>query len=249
MSGKESYFVRSEGPNAQAAREAVRWLIERPERKGFLAVHVYGDLDDVIAAVLGARSVKVLKEYGKVLLSGTEIMLVTERKMIWNAEHLPLVAFYPSRKFLDALDSIDNVSAMFVVPWIFGEVELWIRAHNAIELGAAPSPATGPLIKNKVVEEALKGLTSVVNLSTGIVHPRDREATIQAFEILRDGGEAFSPEEVKAWLIATGRWKATDAEEVAKVACAVLERKKLRRGYPVWRGDILEIWRKDAEKL
>jgi hypothetical protein len=136
---------------------------------------------------------------------------------------------------------------MLVVPWSFKEVELWIKAHNATELGATPIAASS-LIENRVVEEALNDLTMRVNLSTGIAHPRDREATIQTFEILRNGRETYNPEDVKAWLIATGRWKATDVEEVAKVARAVLEHKKLRRGPPAWREDILEIWRKAAEK-
>ena len=85
-----------------------------------------------------------------------------------------------------------------------------------------------------------------MNVSTGITHPSDRKLAIQIFEILRDGGEEFSPDEVKAWLIAEGGWKASDAQKVAEVAERVLNRKRLRKGPPIYEKDILRKWRESA---
>jgi len=246
MTDRKSYFIRSSGPDEEAVKKASGWLI--PKKKVFLAVLGYGNLEGVISDIIGQHIVKRLKNDCKVLLLGTEVILVIERKLIYNAKDAPIVAIYPTSKFLDQLDSIPNVSEMLVVPWNFEEVEPWIRAWNATELGATPQARPSPLISNPVVQQALKSLTAVVNVSTGISHPRDRATAIQTFEILRDGGEMFTPEKVKAWLIAEGGWKATDAQEVAEVAQKVLEYRRLRKGRPVWKRNILEIWREEAAK-
>lgn len=135
---------------------------------------------------------------------------------------------------------------MLVVPWIPDEVETWINARGAIELGAPITESSGPVVESKVVETALRGLTAVVNVSTGISHPSDRASAVQLFEILRDAGEPFTPNEVKAWLIGKGGWKATHAQDVAEVAQKVLQSRKLISGSRRWRLDILDIWRKES---
>lgn len=247
MSGRESYFIHSEGPNVQSAKKVFLWFLKYPSDKGFLAVMGYGNLRGVISDILGDGAIKSLMKTGSVRLNGKEILLVTERKFIYSGKNLPLIAFYPSSKFLDALDSIPNLSAMLVVPWIMREVEPWVRTRNAQELGAEKAEPL-ELIPNKIVVEALKSLTATVNVSTGIAHPRDKEAAIQTFTILKDAGEYFNPENVKAWLIRNGKWKATDAQEVAELAQKVLEGRRLKKGSPHWRKDIIEIWREDAAK-
>ncbi|MGB9022632.1 MAG: hypothetical protein WCC94_04260 [Candidatus Bathyarchaeia archaeon] len=51
------------------------------------------------------------------------------------------------------------------------------------------------------------------------------------------------PEEVKAWLIGKGGWKAAHAQDVADIARKVLEGRRLRIGpMHVWADDILERW-------
>jgi len=248
MPEKKSYFVRTEGPNYDAVEKAFRWLLENSKPKGFLAIALVGNLKGVIGDVLGERIVKALRKEGRVLISGIEIVLVTSKKIIYDGENAPLLAIYPRGKYLDELDSILNVSAMLVVPYIMKEIELWSKARNASELGVAQPPQELPLVSNKVVEAALRSLTARVNVSTGIAHPMDREATIQAFMILRDAGERFVPDEIKAWLVSKGGWRATDAQEVAEVAQKVLEGRRLKHGISTWAPNILEIWREEARQ-
>jgi len=104
------------------------------------------------------------------------------------------------------------------------------------------------MLQSRVVERALESLTAIVNLSTGITDPRDRASAVQLFEILRNGGERFTPEEVKAWLVGKGGWKAIHAQEVTEVAQKVLERRRLKSGTHRWRPDILNIWRVEAQE-
>ena len=248
MSKRESFFIDSEGSSSDSVKKAFQWLVKYPSERGFLAVMVYGNLEGVISDVLGDKAVKTLIQTGSLVWSGKEILLITKRKPIYSGKNLPIVVFFPTSKFLDEIDSIPNVSAMLVVPWTMKEVELWIKTWNAVELGKQRKKKAPSLVRNKVVEQALKDLTACVNVSTGIIHPLDRSRAIQTFEILRDAGEMFTPDEVKAWLIAEGCWKTTHAQEVAEVARKVLDRRRLRRGHRAWRKGILKIWREEATK-
>jgi len=242
---RKSLFIRSEGSDEGNVKKAFSWLLQNSKTRGFIAVRGYGNLDGVIRNVIGDIAIKALRSQGRLAVSGAEILLITERKLIYNGQNSLLVAFFPSAKFLDQLDSIENVSAMLVVPWSFSEVEPWIKTWNATELGQPERPEQ-PIVRSRVVEEGLRSLTSRVNVSTGIAHPSDRSAAIQMFEILRNAGETFTPEEVKAWLTAKGGWKATDAQEVAEVAGRILEGRTLRRGSQAWADNILNQWRESA---
>lgn len=168
--------------------------------------------------------------------------MITQKRKIWSGNGRPILAFYPSSKFLDVLDSIPDVSALCVVPWMKPEVEPWMITHNAQSVNGEKSQPI-KTIENGVVVEALKTLTALANVSTGISHPSDRETVVQIFIKLRDAGECYNPEEVKNWLIRNG-WKATDAQEVADISQKILERKPLRRGKNKFRRGIVNRWRK-----
>jgi hypothetical protein len=244
-SNKKAYFINSEGPAVDSVKKAFGWLFSYDS--GYIAAAGNNNLNGVISDVIDQQAVKSLIATNSLRFSGKEFFLITERKPIYLGKGLPLLAFYPSAKFLDKLQSIPNISAMLVVPWTKQEIEPWIRTVNATELGAPARPVQ-ELIPNKVVVQALKSLSMSVNKSTGIIHPSDKGTAIQTFTILRDAGEKFSPEDVKAWLIREGGWNATYAQDVADLAQKVLDYRKLQGGHPHWRPDILEIWRDDASK-
>lgn len=248
MVTRKSFFIRAEGPDQQAVKQAFRWLVTNATDRAFLAVMGYDNLRGVIRDIFGDRTVETFIKEGRLRVDGIEIYLVTQRKMIDNGEGAPLVVFYPTTKFLDQIDSISNVPAMLVVPWLMKAIEPWIKTWSATELGTQESREEPELIKNKVVVEALKSLTALVNVSTGITHPSDREAAIQLFTILRDAGEFFNPENVKAWLIRYGGWKAQQAQEVAELAQKILDRRRLRKGRRILKENILEILREKAER-
>lgn len=244
MGGQTNHFINTHGPDENAIRQALDWLLGNKKGQGFVAVHQYDNLTNgIIGDVIGKIHVRNLISRGETKFAGTRIFLVTQKKRVNDGNDLPLIAFHPSRKFLDELDSIPNVSAMLVVPWILEEVQPWIKTWNATELGTPAQSRKTPLVSNKVLEAALRSLNARVNRSTGIGHPSDREAAIQMFTILKGGRESFDPEEVKAWLIAEGGWQANYAEEVAELARGVLEGKKFRTGSPAWSENILESWR------
>ena len=96
-------------------------------------------------------------------------------------------------------------------------MEPWVLTHDAQPINGEIESQPRSLIENDVVVVALKTLTAIVNVSTGLSQPSDRETAVQIFSKLRDAGEYYQPYEVKAWLIRNG-WKATYAQEVADLS-------------------------------
>lgn len=243
---KECYFINPEkSADVDSIKKAFQWLFQ--QGGGYVAVNKNAVLDGIISQVIGEQEVKSLIKNGKVKVNGKEVILITERKSPFVGKGLPLVAIFPSVKFLDALQSIANEPAMLIVPLTMDSIKTWIKATNAKDLNAPINTAPEKLIENNVVVQALKQLSAGVNKSTGIIDFRDRDTVIEVFTILRDAGEDFKPEDVKAFLIREEGLKATYAQDIAELAEKVLEGKKLPRLYhPALASSWLDTWRKDA---
>lgn len=243
MVKRVSYFIRAEGPDRGAVKKAIEWLQQVSPAKGFVAVPGLRNLDGVLAEELGPSTVKELKTKGRAVISGRELLVITRLKLVQSADNAAIVAFYPYGRVLDALDAIRDVSAMLVVPWSMQEVDHWVSIWNAKELGVRKKSNKAEHIINRVVEEALRDISDRINVPTGIEHQTDRDLTVQALLILKDGGEKFTPHSLKSWLVANGGWKATLAQEVAEAAAEILEGKRVKQGTSVWPDDILQKWR------
>ncbi|MDP1539160.1 MAG: DUF1889 family protein [Moraxellaceae bacterium] len=68
-----------------------------------------------------------------------------------------------------------------------------------------------------LVEEALKSLTVMVNLSNGILHPSDESAAKEYFKALYKEGEPLIGLEVTQWAVANG-WQPKHAKELGDLA-------------------------------
>lgn len=159
--------------------------------------------------------------------------------------HPVVLCFWPTAKVLDQLDRAHDLRTLVVVPWLEEDVATWRQARGALDLlGRHPVPES-PKIADPVVEAAMRSLTRMVNLSTGVGHPRDRSMAIHAFRILTRNGHAYEPDEIRAWAMANG-WTADDARELSEYAAGVLEGKAYRAGQSIWKQQIIRRWRKDA---
>ena len=248
MNSRKSFYINSNGSDHDAVRNGLLWLLDQSKisNGGFIAVPTIRNLDGLISDIFGLTIVKNLKKHGKTTISGITISLITDRKMIYRVQHKPIFVLYADKQMLDKIDSMKDIKNILVFPWMFNEIENWIVTWNATELGKSPSKKK-EIIGNPVVVQALKNLTSYVNLSTGIAHPQDRSATIWTFKILKQNNENFLFDEIKSWLISQGHWRAAAAEDAAVIARGVLNEKSFRSGTCVWRKDIIDIWREKSE--
>ncbi|SFI37670.1 hypothetical protein SAMN04515618_12024 [Collimonas sp. OK307] len=91
-----------------------------------------------------------------------------------------------------------------------------------------------------IINEAIKTLTSAVNLSTGLNHPNDMNKARDLFKILHDKGEIILKSDVVSAALAN-HWNNDDADELGSLAQQIGEGKNPRiTDGPWWADDIYE---------
>ncbi len=99
-----------------------------------------------------------------------------------------------------------------------------------------------------LVIEALKDLTSRVNLSTGISHPSDESSAKEIFKLLCREGEPLSKSDITAWAIDNG-WRSGDAFQLGVLAENIGNGDRVVvKNKGMWRSDIIEQLRARANE-
>ena len=175
---------------------------------------------------------------------GITITLATASRLPYGFDSGPILAIWTRDKELDKLDTL-GAPALCAVPWRPDNITGWKANWSPVDIqsGVAADGAAGSL--NSVVVQALQSLTATINVGTGLSHPSDRSSAIHMFRLLRDGGEAYDPEAVRAWAVQHG-WDPVDARELEDVAQKILDRRALRTEGPMWTEDALAGWREAA---
>lgn len=250
---RKSLFIRAHGPDVDALKRALVWLgrlaeTDSAKRKAAIAIYSKGQLSGtVIEPVLGTPACKALAKGQTVGFGNASLSLITARERIysWNG---PILAVYPPKMLIDALDDLTGVTDMLVLPWTMEEIEFWIKTWGAEELGGTAPREEKPKLA-PVVVAALKNLTETVNLSTGITHPSDKMAALDTFRILVGHRVSYHPEAVRAWLVGQGGWSPRDADAVQEIAQGYLDGKRIRgHGREFWNDSIIDRWREEAAK-
>jgi hypothetical protein len=160
-----------------------------------------------------------------------------------------VLALWADPKMLGKLDQSRRVTAVCAVPWSRAdEVAMWASARGAVDLSRPnarqPEP---PTIHDPVVEVAMRGLTTSVNLSSVLLDPRDRAYAIGTFRVLQAGGHGWDPDEIKTWALANG-WEMEGAERLREYAIGVQQGRRYRTDrWSALRAEALDMWRNEAE--
>ncbi|SOZ17269.1 DUF1889 family protein [Cupriavidus taiwanensis] len=93
---------------------------------------------------------------------------------------------------------------------------------------------------SKIITEAVKTLSNAANVSTGLLHPNDKNKAKELFKILHQKGEVILKGDVVDAALAQG-WSAADADELGSLAQQIGEGKTARiDGGPWWAADIYD---------
>lgn len=244
-----NYYFIEDNDFVNAAQRGVRWLVQAGQSVGggWIAVPQIANIK-TIAGYQGMGALGVLSKppyEGRV--NNITLRLITERKLAYGYENLPVLVCFARGDYLDKLHAIPKAKEMAVVPFIKKEIQEWISYSKASPLGrssvAAPAAPT-----NGVLYAALDTLSLSVNKSTGLHHPLDRPKAIEIFRILKENGEVFHPTDIKAILVSEFQWTPEYAQDVADVAAGVLAGKHFQLKYgQSFRSGIIEDWRTRAK--
>lgn len=209
-----------------------------------LLTHTKNQLDHTsLSRLLGDRAVRALGKGPVPLSSGVRLHTETMRTLRWPPRNSVLVVYYAETSILDLADGTRNVVGVVAVPDVPGEADDWVKRWGAIVHGEERK-APAPLIEDPVVVRALDNLTRMVNLSTGIGHPRDKEFADQTLRILRAKGHADPTPHIRSWAIRKG-WKPEHAVKLEALSRKIWELKgkpslanfyNAQERYDRWRG-------------
>jgi hypothetical protein len=231
---RSSAYIKSQGNNRVATAIGIGWLrflakTYPAKRSALLAVPTKAKLAEILKGILAPEGIKHLSKYEQVTLGNLTLRLMTLRNSPshWNGS---VLAAHASLRLLNAVDDIEGVEEVLVIPHTMAEIAPWIQRWQATVFDPNDILPTPNLLSlaNPAVTEALTRLTDQVNLITGITHSMDRQAAHDCFVQLRKRGIAYIPAHVENWLITRGGWKCADAAAVGRVAAKILRRKVQR---------------------
>jgi hypothetical protein len=165
----------------------------------------------------------------------------------WPAWHGgPVLALWPRAAELDELARDPRVTAVCVLgrPTDQRDHVAWVAATGAAVLLAdatsvAPLPDLHP-----VVAEALRTLTSLVDLPQHLAGSQDRRNAVVTLTTLRHGGYRLDADSIRAWAVAHD-WTRAGARRLGELAAKVQAGVALRaRGFDSYpRPELLRLWR------
>jgi hypothetical protein len=183
-----------------------------------LLTHTRHQLDSTsLSRFLGRPAAKVLTK-GKAasLPWGGRLHGETMKTLRSQARGAVVIAYYANEALLDFVDGLHGVAGVVAVPWVPGEADGWAARWSAHVHGQKKRPPT-VLIDDPVVVRALETLTKIVNLSTGLGHPRDKQMANETLRILRSKGHSDPSGTIKGWAIRHG-WSPTAASDLEALA-------------------------------
>ncbi len=216
--------IDSQDPDSLAyAFEYAKKIFEVHKKgaKVVLLVHTKAQMSSTsLAGHLGSPLAKTLSK-GKTaqLQPGQHVQLQTLKTLGQMLSDTIVIGFYADEQMLDLIDDRKSLIGAIAVPDLKGDADVWAARWGAIIHGEKKtSPAK--LIGDQVVENALTQLFAMVNPSTGIAHPRDKEHADNVLRILRAKGHTLEAEAIRSFAIQKG-WRSRNAADLAKLASKI----------------------------
>ncbi len=175
-----------------------------------LLTHTKHQLDHTsLSRFLGDRTVRALSKGPVSMQSGVRLHSETVRTMRTPSRNSVVIVYYAEIGILDLVDGFRNIAGVVAVPDVPREAAEWARRWGVLIHGKERQDAP-ELISDMTVVRALESLTMMVNLSTGLGHPRDKEYANETLRILRAKGHVDPTSQIKSWAIRKG-WRPDDS--------------------------------------
>jgi len=233
----ERYITYSEGPDEDALRDALTKVSELCQSLSHnkIILHTPGidSLEGVIEDVFGKNFSERLQKEKYATINEIEIVLHTERLKINEWTQDIVLSVHPTSKMFANLNNLNRAKAIVVVPWTEEERDEWIKTWNPEIIGEVEIEIETVLIDSRL-EKLLLYLTKMINLSSGLTHPSDKENTIQLLRLLHKKGFELNPDNIKIWALRNG-WNSNAASKLYEIAEGVLKGKKFKTsGQKIW---------------
>lgn len=241
-------FVDAHSADDDALAEGFRWLFQFARERGYAKAAIF--LSSVaqiegLGRVVGDEVARRLHRDRHIKVDGVAIDLILQRRLPAAFEGGPILAVWVDDEQLDKIDGL-RPPGICAIPWTKTDIDGWKANWNPVDVRTGKRGGSDETIDNPVVVKAMEALTIVVNLSTGLGHPSDKESAIQMLKLLNSAGEEYDTDQLRAWAVRHG-WRPRDARSLAELAERVQAGKRVQGGKrKMWRPDIIDVWRQEA---
>jgi hypothetical protein len=214
----ERFFIHAYGPDADAERAGVAWLVAEAARRGTRGAIVVPSVDAIsgLSRAIGAEAAEFAKKHRYLVSNGTRVEVFSGRTKpaVFDG---PVLVPWASDEMVHAAEEM-RPPAICAFPWTEDDLEEWKRAWNPTDVRTGDPVGEGPAtVSSPLVKRALVSLTSSVNLSSGIHHPSDEARAKRLLKALFLCGEPLDEVEIRTWAM-SHNWQPRHAEDLARLA-------------------------------
>lgn len=224
----ERFFIHAHGPDAEAERDAIVWLVAEARRINTRCAIVVPGLDAIrnLERAIGAAAAEFAKTRRYFTVGDTRVEVFSRRTKPYSYDG-PVLVLWASDEMVSAAEEM-RPPAICASPWIDDDLDEWKRAWNPIDVVTGEPVGDGPAtVTSGLVEQALVSLTESVNLGTGITHPCDADHAKRLLKALHLCGEALNEMEIRTWAMSHG-WQPADAKDLASLAGRIASGRAVR---------------------
>jgi len=215
------YYNNNTGPIKENETSAVRKALEICKE--------VGDIEEIILLIHTKRQTTYIERVFEMsnvnkLFSNTIIdpnfpPFRIETIKTFNSDYASkkiVIAFGLRSSELYKYDDFNNIYALIAHQWVEPDVKDWAEKWGAINIETEKAIESVEL-PDLIVQNALKDLTSSINMSTGIVHPSDNELCKTYIRALKKYDYELHSKKIFAFLTKNLNWDFDDANDVIKL--------------------------------
>jgi hypothetical protein len=249
LATKQCFFLGLEGSDSILYHKGLAWLFENAkETGGWLAVNGRENIGGIARHPgLGRFAIFHNKNVHRVMIADCMIELVTRFLIPAEGLNKPLLAIHPTTDYLNALDAVQDVPKMMVIPWIAEEADAWAKKSFAKDFD---NPELPSIFLDNVAVTAFKHLKFAFTESPPTSPVQYRTAICQTIHILIENGLRFEPAALESALVQQCGWGPVSAKHAAEIAEIFLAG-QTPAGYDgtgPWNSDIIKLWKIEAKK-
>ncbi len=218
---KKRFYIKTYGNDDEAYREAVKFACQLAE-----------DDSDISRVVFLANTKSntgwLERLYGQKtvnkLFSGMEFkdckptFIIKTRKTYSDPHSSKDIVITMGLDSEDVMkvDDFYGVKAIIAIPWLLEQLEDWVQTWAPTDIRTQKQPENYPL-PDPIVQEAMKELTSSVNMTTGIHHHSDEHQAKTFIRALHKYMDGLNGDIVAAYMVRELGWKADHARDIKKL--------------------------------
>lgn len=234
------------GPDAEAEKEAFRWLVAKAAELGSDAAVIVPGVQNIdgLDRVLGPHAERA-KQRRELMIGAVRVHFFTPKTQPGRFDG-PVLVMWADTEMVERAERL-GPPAICATGWTEDGLDGWKRSWAPID------PRTGQADGQAVeLPAAVRGaVESLSGMGNDVLHPMDKRRAINAFKALRMHGIPFDPALVRSTAITIG-WMPDAAERLAKIAQGIAEGRALRGGDRLTKAEakqllaLFESWDKDV---